>query len=62
VEPVVFDVFAVTGEFLGTVRLPARATFAAARDDKLWLVQRDELDVPRVVRYRVQFGTAAGKN
>ncbi len=58
VEPLVYDVFAPTGEFLGTVRLPERSTFGAARDDKLWLVVRDELDVPRVVRYRMQFGTA----
>ncbi len=54
VEAVVYDVFAPTGEFLGSVRFPERAAYAAAKGDKLWLVLTDELDVPRVVRYRIE--------
>ena len=53
-EVSVYDVFAPTGEFLGSVRLPERATFAAAKDNKLWLTLTDDLDVPRVVRYRIE--------
>jgi hypothetical protein len=51
-EPVsAHDVYAPTGDFLGSVQFPQRATFAAAKGDKLWLVVKDSLDVPRVVRY-----------
>jgi len=55
-EPIVFDVFAPSGEYLGQVATPEQ--FSAApepiiRGDTVWAVQRDELDVPRIVRYHV---------
>ncbi len=52
-EPTVFDVFEPTGEFIGEVTLPTGATFAAARGDKIWLLMRDALDVPSLIRFRL---------
>ncbi len=56
-EPVAFDVFSPDGEYLGPVTVPE--TFRAEpepviRGDYIWAVTRDELDVPRVVRFRIQ--------
>jgi hypothetical protein len=48
----VFDVFSAAGEFLGTVELPESSTFAAARGSRVWAIVTDNMDVPRVVRYR----------
>ena len=53
VEPIVYDVFLPTGEFIGRVPLPRNASLAAASGDKIWLIVTDENDVQRVVRYRV---------
>jgi hypothetical protein len=44
-EPLVFDVFAADGRFLGTVRPPPRFTLSGARGDEVWGVIRDEFDV-----------------
>ncbi len=45
-----WDVFDGDGRWLGTVRLPDRFTMMAIRDDALYGVVRDDLDVQRVVR------------
>lgn len=55
-EPVAFDVFTPNGEYLGQVRTPESFTTSPEpiiRGDTIWAVARDELDVPKVVRYRV---------
>jgi hypothetical protein len=38
---------------VGTVMLPPRARFLAARGNTLWIQTLDELDVPTLVRYRL---------
>jgi hypothetical protein len=56
-EPVAFDVFEPDGRFLGHVRAPAglgvnpRPRF---NGDYAWGVTRDEFDVQRFVRYRIE--------
>lgn len=52
-EPVVFDVFEADGRYLGRLELPDRAELAHAEGDVVWAVVRDELDVQRLVRYRI---------
>jgi hypothetical protein len=54
VEPLVYDVFNNDGEFFGRVAIPAGATFGAASGQHLWLVLRDDMAVPRLVRYRME--------
>ena len=56
-EPVVFDVFEAGGRFLGQVSTPEGFSVLphpVFRRDQVWAVTRDELDVIRVVRFRVQ--------
>jgi hypothetical protein len=48
-----WDVFDGEGRYLGVVAMPARFTPLRVTDDAFWGVQRDELDVPSVVRYRL---------
>lgn len=58
-EPVLFDVFDPDGTFLGTVHAPdAFSPYPTPvfRGDRVWAVTRDELDVQRVVRFRIQQG------
>ncbi len=57
-EPAAYDVFSPNGEFLGHVRTPT--TFRSApeplvRGNHVWAVTRDEYDVARIVRFRVEF-------
>lgn len=55
-EPVVFDVFAPDGRYLGAVRPEVRIDRSpppVIRGDTVWAVTRDELDVPYVVRLRL---------
>lgn len=52
-EPTAFDVFQPDGRFVGHVRVPPRTTLHHMRGDRVWGVQRDELDVPYVVRFRL---------
>ncbi len=47
-------VFSPDGTLLGQVGLPPGFTLAAATTEALWGVTKDELDVPYVVRYRLQ--------
>lgn len=56
-EPVVFDVFDPTGEYLGRVETPAGFTTyprPVIRDMTVWGVIKDELDVARLHRFRVE--------
>lgn len=59
-EPVAFDVFDDTGRFLGHLRAPDALQGSPepiVRGDTLWGVTRDELDVGRVVRFRLVRGS-----
>jgi hypothetical protein len=51
-----FDVFEVDGTFVGRVEVPedfSRYPTPVIRGDLVWAVTRDDLDVQRVVRYRL---------
>lgn len=59
--PVAFDVFEPDGTYLGMVRAPSDFQLTpepVARGDYLWAVVRDELDVPSIVRFRIDVGPA----
>ena len=58
-DPVVFDVFARDGRLLGTLAVPERARLLHLRGDHAWGVERDEMDVPFVVRWRLEPSLAA---
>jgi hypothetical protein len=58
-EPVMFDVFAADGRFLGALAVPERVEVLHMRGDEVWGVERDELDVPQVVRWRISPSLAA---
>lgn len=62
-ERAVFDVFDAEGRFLGPVTVPEdfqTRPVPVARGDTVWAVTRDELGVPRVVRYRMVRGKGSG--
>ncbi|MGD2134612.1 MAG: hypothetical protein PVF27_00555, partial [Gemmatimonadales bacterium] len=53
----ILDVFDREGRFLGTVTLPFAITRSPAprvRDDTMWAVTEDNLEVPYVVRARIE--------
>jgi hypothetical protein len=55
-EPIVFDVFEADGRYLGALRTPGDFRTSpppVMRGDLIWAVTRDEVDVQRVVRYRL---------
>jgi len=57
-EPIVFEVFEPTGQYLGRVETPDGFSLyprPVIRDMTMWGVIRDELDVARVHRFRVEF-------
>lgn len=59
VEPVAFDVFDPEGRYLGPVAVPRSFRTDPApviRGDQVWAVTRDELEVPRIVRFRLEVG------
>lgn len=58
-DPVVFDVFARDGRLLGTLAVPERARLLHLQGEHVWGVERDEMDVPFVVRWRVTPSLAA---
>jgi hypothetical protein len=47
------DVFGADGEYLGEVRFPSRLNILHIGADAVYGVERDEVDVPFVVRYRL---------
>lgn len=56
-EPVLFDVFDDAGRYLGEVHAPdgfSTTPEPVFRGDRVWAVERDELDVQYVVRYRLE--------
>jgi hypothetical protein len=55
-----WDVFDADGRFLGVVNMPPRFTPRLFRDDKVYGVWRDELDVQYVVRMRIVGDLSAG--
>lgn len=55
-EPNVMDVFRPDGTYLGAVRLPPHFNAMVIRGDLIWGVRRDDMDIPYVVRLRVQHG------
>jgi hypothetical protein len=48
-----WDVFDSNGRYLGVVSMPARFQPRMIRDDKIYGVWRDELDVQYVARMRI---------
>lgn len=48
-----WEVFEPSGRFLGRVVLPPRTTLMQADGNQLWTIQRDENDMPAIVRLRV---------
>lgn len=51
--PVVYEVFAEDGRFLGRVVFPPRATLIEADGDVVWAIARNEVDLPAVTRFRI---------
>jgi len=54
--PVVYEVFEARGVFLGRVAFPSRAQFIEADGDLVWVLARNEDDLPAVVRFRITPG------
>jgi len=52
--PVVYEVFSAEGRFLGRVEFPPRATLIEADADRVWVLGRDENDLPAVMRLRIE--------
>jgi hypothetical protein len=52
-SPVEWAVFQDSGSYLGSVMLPPNVRIHLVRGDRVYGVARDELDVPKVVVYRV---------
>ncbi len=52
-----WDVFGADGRYLGLLPLPPRFSPMLVRGNKIWGTQRDSLDVPSVVRYRLERGS-----
>ncbi len=52
-----WDVFDASGRYLGVMTLPERFSPRLVRGDAFWGTQRDSLDVPSIVRYRLVEGT-----
>lgn len=50
----VYDVYEPYGEFLGTFALPEHTTFLSLDGNSVWGVERDDLDVPYVVRWDIE--------
>jgi hypothetical protein len=52
--PVIYEVFAPDGRFLGRVPMPSRTVIVEADGSTAWGVTRDQDDLPAVVRYRIE--------
>jgi hypothetical protein len=55
-EPDVMDVFQPDGTYLGAVRLPPNFNAMVFRGDFIWGVRHDDMDVPYIIRLRVEHG------
>jgi hypothetical protein len=64
-EPVAFDVFEPDGRYVGRVRAPNGFTMhpkPVIRGDTVWAIVRDELDVQRLARLRVEVESGNSAN
>ncbi|MGE0442728.1 MAG: 6-bladed beta-propeller [Gemmatimonadales bacterium] len=52
--PTVFEVYEPTGEFVGRLECGNGFTLIDADGDRLWAIVRDELDLPGIVRFRLE--------
>jgi hypothetical protein len=48
-----YSVLSAEGHFLGLVHFPARSRLMEAQRDRVWILERDEMDVESIVRYGV---------
>lgn len=53
-SPVIYEVFAPDGRFLGRVPMPPRTTMVQADGSTVWGITRDTDDLPAVVRFRLE--------
>jgi hypothetical protein len=51
--PVIYEVYAPDGRFLGRVPMPPRTTMGQADGEYFWGITRDEDDLPSVQRFRI---------
>jgi hypothetical protein len=54
--PVVYEVYAPEGRFLGRVEFPRRTTLMEADGNTVWALARNEDDLPALTRYRIEPG------
>jgi hypothetical protein len=54
--PALYDVFEPDGRYLGQVRVPEKVSTVLRRGDHIWAIHLDEDDVPRIKRYRINWG------
>jgi hypothetical protein len=53
-SPQVWEVYSATGAFLGRVPMPSRARLMEADGNRVWLLDRDEDDLPIIVRAHLE--------
>lgn len=53
-SPPAWEVFSSDGVFLGRVPLPMRAQLVHAEGNRVWLLDRDDDDLPAIVRARIE--------
>jgi len=53
-EPTVFDVFESDGAYLGEVRIPSRTTLKVFGRERVWALQRGDLDETYIVCFRLR--------
>ena len=53
IEPTTYDIFDREGRLFGEVTIPDGTRLHLALGEKVWAVQRDSLDVPTIVRFRL---------
>lgn len=51
--PIVYEVYAPNGRFLGRVPLPPRTSLIQADGEYFWGIAREADDLPSVVRFRL---------
>jgi hypothetical protein len=62
-ESMAFDVFEPSGRYLGRIKPPESFRMEPepfVREEHVWAVTRDELDIPRVARFRIAVPEEAG--
>jgi hypothetical protein len=55
------DAWVLDGRYLGEVDLPPGFELFRIRGDRLYGLRRDEFDFPRIMRFRLERGTASGE-